>query len=135
MKEETFNSFASALIKAVNAPASLYYDMSNTKYGFMAVSAPTQGIDYSEQVTEPNCVLSMKDIYNKYVVNGEIAGLSNNMRPHISDECDEEDANETEFEERLDYLRVANNIKSRAHDLPSISEENSSEDKPSEEQS
>lgn len=84
-----------------------YFDLTNTKYGFVSSDAATKGIDYSEIVTVPDAVLSMKEIYEKYVVNGQIAGLSNNTLPLISSDCPEEYANETEFEERLDYLRIS----------------------------
>lgn len=67
-----------------------------SKYDFTPDMADTK-IDYSELVTVPDQVLSMYDIYMKYAVHGEIAGLANNIRPHVHDDLDM-------FDESVDFV-------------------------------
>lgn len=70
----------------------------------------TNPIDYSELVTEPDCVLSMREIYNKYVVTGNINGISGTTRPLTYSDPSDEYADTSEFEEDIDLLRVAKEV-------------------------
>lgn len=113
MDAELKKGFETLFTLLANPPAE-NYAFANSKYGFRPEDAATKGIDYSQVVTEPDCVLSMRDIYNKYVATGTIAGLAGGgTLPMISDECDEDDANETDFEENLDILRHSQEVKRR----------------------
>lgn len=82
-----------------------------SKYDFTPDMART-GIDYTEVVTVPDQVLSMYDIYMKYAVRGEIAGLANNIRPHVQDDLDMFDES-VDFvpEEDLDILQRSKSIR------------------------
>lgn len=82
-----------------------------SKYDFTPDMART-GIDYTEVVTVPDQVLSMYDIYVKYAVRREIAGLANNIRPHTQDDLDMFDENVNFVpEEDLDILQRSKSIR------------------------
>ena len=66
-------------------------------------------IDYSEVVTEPGLVLSMREIYQRYAAQG-IDLLSPELVP------DDEDPDTTEFidaDDDLDVLQYASSVRSR----------------------
>lgn len=85
-----------------------------SKYDFSSDYAET-GVDYSELVTVPDQVLSMFDIYMKYAVRGEIAGLANNIRPHVTDDLDDFDpAVDFVPEEDLDILQRSHAVRMAA---------------------
>lgn len=88
----------------------------NTKYEFVPGYGDSH-IDYSELVTVPDQVMSMYDIYMKYAVRGEIAGLANNIRPHVSDDLDMFDES-VDFvpEDDLDILQRSREIRTRQQD-------------------
>lgn len=97
-----------------------------SKYDFSLDMLRT-GIDYSELVTVPDQVMSMYDIYMKYAVRGEISGLANNIRPHVSDNLDPfDDAVDFVPEEDLDilqrskYIRTANDAKASSPANPAV---------------
>lgn len=76
-----------------------------SKYDFSPDYSQTE-IDYTELVTVPDQVLSMYDIYMKYAVRGEITGLANNIRPHVTDDLDDfDEAVNFVPEEDLDVLQ------------------------------
>lgn len=82
-----------------------------SKYDFTPDMLRT-GIDYSELVTVPDQVMSMYDIYMKYAVRGEIAGLANSIRPHTSDDLDMfDDSVDFVPEEDLDVLHRSHSIR------------------------
>lgn len=87
-----------------------------SKYDFTPDMADT-GIDYTELVTVPDQVLSMYDIYIKYAVRGEIAGLANLILPVTHDNLDDFDS-DVDFvpEEDLDILKRSRDLRSRQQD-------------------
>lgn len=103
-------------------------------------------IDYSELVTVPDQVLSMRDIYMKYAVTGEIAGLSSGNLPRVSDNFDLDDPN-LDFvpEEDVDILHRAKLGRMQAQfalesaakqsDRPLVTPKNDSEESAEEERS
>ena len=102
-----------------------------SKYDFRPYMAYT-GIDYSEVVTVPDQVLSMYDIYQKYAVRGEIAGLANNIRPHVTDDLDMFDES-VDFvpEEDLDVLQRSRALRMASDASASDPANPDVEDKPS----
>lgn len=76
----------------------------NNKYQFTPRYG-NSGVDYSELVTVPDQVLSMYDIYMKYAVRGDLTGLANNARPHVSDDFDLDDPElDVEYDDDVDVL-------------------------------
>lgn len=87
--------------------------MANTKYDYDPNKDLPQ-IDYSELVTVPDQVLTMYEIYQKYAVRGEIAGLSQSIRPHTTDDLDDFDpAVDFVPEEDVDILQRSHEIRTR----------------------
>lgn len=86
----------------------------NNKYQFFSGYGDS-GIDYSELVTVPDLVLSMQEIYEKYAVRGDIAGLANNTYPHVTDDLDLDDPS-VDFvpEETVDILYESRRQRSAA---------------------
>lgn len=101
-----------------------------SKYDFTPDMAQT-GIDYTEVVTVPDQVLSMYDIYMKYAVRGEIAGLANNIRPHVTDDLDPFDP-DVDFvpEEDLDILQRSHSVRMAADAIASDPANPAAEDIP-----
>lgn len=108
--EKILQTIAGATIQQAQL---IQYDMSNSKYGFMESMAATKGIDYSEQVTVPDAVLSMRDIWIKYATTGQIGGISGQAFPLVSADDDEDSVDDSNIEEDLDILRISNNLKSK----------------------
>lgn len=69
-------------------------------------------IDYSEKVTEPGLVLSMREIYNRYAAQG-IDLLAGELVPD-----DERDSDMTDFapDDNLDVLQQASLLRQRSAD-------------------
>lgn len=76
----------------------------------MYVERPT-GIDYSEVVTEPGQVLSMREIYQRYVAMG--VDLTRGELVQDSDDDLDSPVYDPEIEDRLDALQVSASIRSR----------------------
>lgn len=67
-------------------------------------------IDYSEKVTEPGQVLSMREIYNRYVAMG-VDPLHGDL---VDDDDDDKDMYTPEVDEPLDALQQATMIRQSA---------------------
>lgn len=92
-----------------------------SKYDF-DVTIDRNPIDYTELVTVPDQVLSMYEIYQKYAVRGEIAGLANNIRPHTTDDLDD-------FDEAVDFVPEEDvDILQRSHSFRMASEAKAKEE-------
>lgn len=76
--------------------------------------------------TVPDMVLSMKDIYERYAVTGDISSLPGSMRPYVEDP---EDSDYRESpEETLDVLYASREARMQADDmLAKLSAERESE--------
>lgn len=82
-----------------------------SQYEFYPGYADT-GIDYSELITVPDQVLSMREIYQKYAVTGQIAGLANGVFPHTTDDLDlDDDVLDFVPEEDVDILQRSTSIR------------------------
>lgn len=65
-------------------------------------------IDYSEKVTEPGLVLSMREIYYRYAAAG--VDLLDSSRLTLEDDDYDEDILSPEFEEKTDAFEVSKRI-------------------------
>lgn len=71
-------------------------------------------IDYSECICEPDLVLSMREIIDKYLQTGQVpAGIASNG--YYSD-VDYDDAHETDYDDNLDVLCEAKHIQYAAEE-------------------
>lgn len=71
-------------------------------------------IDYSEVVTEPGLVLSMREIYNRYAAQG-IDLLSGEL---VKDDDRDEQMSDFVLDDDLDVLQQASQLRQRAADRP-----------------